>query len=320
MNANRPNFTWPVLVIGVGIIVLLINANALPEAYGDLLVRAWPVLLIMFGLNVLLGGRIRYANWVILGLSVGLTVVIANFAYAERSDEYRDDYRYVYQYSLPENITGLFVNIEAKDTRVALTNSGESGGVEVRFVGSTESTIEAEIELNEDGTATFRVIEERSGILPRLSEVGRGTLTVALPYGVFIQELNYAGEDGSITIDATHLSLRILDATVQRGNMQLCLPERLATEGFVIIGNQITIENGDLRIFVPDGVTLSLVTNRDSEPDYIPSIRRNDYNFLFGGELRSQAVTDGQYDVLIDLNVDGGLILDHAEQPCQPPA
>lgn len=319
MNANRPNFTWPVLVIGVGIIVLLINANALPEAYGDLLVRAWPVLLVMFGLNVLLGGHIRYANWIILGLSIGVTVIIANFAYAERSDEYRDDYSYIYQDTLPENVTNLFVNIEAKDTLVALSNSAEPAGVAAQFVGSNESTLNVSLEIEGD-TATFNVIEKRSGILPRLSEVGRGTLTVALPYGVFIQELNYTGDNGSVTIDATNLSVRILDATVERGNMQLCLPERLTTEGFVIIGNQITIQNGNLRIFVPQGVTLSLVTNRDSEPEYIPSVRRNDYNFLFGGELRSQAVTDGQFDVLVDLNLEGGLILDHAEQPCQPPS
>lgn len=316
MRANRPNFTWPVLVIGVGIIVLLINADALPEAYGDLLVRAWPVLLIMFGLNVLLGGRIRYANWVILGLSVGVTVVIANFAYAERSNEYRDDYNFVWQDTLPDEVTNLVVNIEAKDTLVALTNSAAPADLEARFVGSNESTLNVTLTL-EGNSAVFDVIETRSGILPRLAEVGRGTLNVALPYGVFIQELNYTGDNGSVTLDATQLAVRIIDVTVDHGNMQLCLPQRLPTEGFVIIGNQITLNSGNLRVFVPQDVTLSLVTNRDSEPEYIPAVRRSDYNFLFGGELQNRSVTDGQFDVLLDLSVDGSFVLDHAERPCQ---
>ncbi len=318
MNANRPNFTWPVLVVSVGVIVLLINAEALPEAYGDLLVRAWPVLLIMFGLNVLLGGRIRYANWVILGLSVGVTVVIANFAYAERSNEYRDDYNFVWQDTLPDDVTNLVVNIEAKDTLVALTNSAEPASLEARFAGSNESTLAVNLTLD-GSSAIFEVTETRSGILPRLSEVGRGTLNIALPYGVFIQELNYNGDDGAVTLDTTQLAIRVIDATVRRGNMQLCLPQRLPTEGFVIIGNQITLRNGNLRMFVPPNVTLSLATNRNSEPEYIPAVRRSDYNFLFGGELQNRAVTDGQFNVLLDLDVAGNLILDHAERPCQPP-
>ncbi len=319
MNANRPNFTWPVLVIGVGIVVLLINANALPEAYGDLLVRAWPTLLIIFGLNVLLGGRIRYANWVILGVAVGVTILIANFAYAERSKQYRDDYTFIWQDTLPDNITSLAINVEAKDTLVAITNSAEPAALEVRFVGSTESTMNVDLVID-GNSAVFNVIELRSGILPRLAEVGRGTLNLALPYGVFIEEFNYSGDDGSVTLDATQLAVRIIDVTVQRGNMQLCLPQRLPTEGFVIIGDQITLNNGDLRIYVPPDVTLSLVTNRDREPEYIPDIRRNDYNFLFGGELQSRIVTDNQFDVLLDLNVDGRLIIDHGEKPCQPTA
>lgn len=317
--SNRPNFTWPVLIIGVGIVVLLINAEALPDAYGDLLVRAWPVLLVMFGLNVLLGGRIRYANWVIMGLSVGVTVVIANLAYAQRSDEYRTDYNYVWQDTLPDNVTNLVVNIEAADTLVALTNGATPRDVETSFLGSTESTLDVTLDIEGD-TATFNVLESRSGILPRLAEVGRGTLTVTLPFGVFIEELNYDGENGSVTLDTTQLAVRVIDANVDRGNMLLCLPQRLPTEGFVIIGNQVTLNNGDLRIFVPNGVSLSIVTNRDSEPNYLPSIRGNDYNFLFGGELQTRNINDGQFDVLLDLNVDGSLTLDHAEQPCQPPA
>lgn len=315
MNTGRPNFAWPVLIVGVGIVTLLISADALPEAYGDLLVRSWPVLLIMFGLNVLLAGRLRYANWLILVASVGLVVVIANFAYAERSQEYREDYREFWQDVVPDDVTQLVINIETTDTLVALTNAPEPRQAQVEFVGSTESELDVQLEIQ--GTAaTLDIIETRSGILPRLAEVGRGKVNIFVPWGVFIQELNFTNDDGPVTLDLTNLEIRWVDATLSRGNMKLCLPQRVANEDFVLIGNEVVLNNGDLRLVVPEPVTLSLATNSTSQPTYIPAARASNYVFLFEGGLETRGVDNNQFDVLLDLNIDGEIILDH-ELQCQ---
>jgi hypothetical protein len=315
MNSGRPNFTWPVLIIGVGVVTLLIYADALPDAYGDLLVRSWPVLLIMFGLNVLLAGRVRFANWGILLASVAVVVVIANFAYAERSQEYREDYRESWQDVLPDTVEQLTINIETTDTLVALTNAPEPRQAQVEFVGSTESELDVQLEVT--GTAaTFNITETRSGILPRLAEVGRGRINIFLPWGVFIQELNFTNDDGPVTLDLTNLEIRWVDAQLSRGNMKLCLPQRVANEDFVMIGNQVQLGNGELRMVVPDGVTLSLATNSESQPTYIPAARASNYVFLFEGGLETRGVVNNQFDVLLDLNVDGDVILDH-ERQCQ---
>lgn len=315
MTANRPNFTWPVLVIGVGVIVLLISAEALPEAYGDLLIRAWPVLLIMFGLNVLLGGRIRYANWIILGLSVAFVVIIANFAYAERNSEYRDDYQDSWQTSFPPEVEQLIVQIEAKDTRVALSNSAEPREALVEFRGSSQSTVAVDVTIN-GTTATYSIIETRPSILPLLSETGRGELLIYLPWEIFIQELNYVSDDGPVTLDFSQLAIRQLNAEVKRGHMMLCLPEQALTDNFVLIGNTLSLGNGNLRMVVPPNLTLSLETNNDSEPTYIPEVRAGDYVFLFGGGLESRGVQNNQFNVFLSIDVSGEFILDH-ERQCQ---
>ncbi len=310
---NKPNFVWPVLIVGIGIVMLMLSADAIPDAYGDLLIRSWPVLLMMFGLNVLLAGRLRYANWIVFGLSVGLVVVIANLAYAERRNEYRDDYRETWLNYMPTEAETLIVRIEAKETRVTLSHAPFAGQMQARFEGSTESEVEVGLEVDGD-VATFFVIERHSGILPKLPEVGRGTLNVFLPPGILIQELNYLGDDGPVTFDLSLLRVSRADIEVRRGNMKLCLPQTVADT--VLIGD-VRVGSGDLQLVVAPGLPLDLDvgdTNQLEAITYVPPGSSNDYLPLATGHLKSN-ITTNQF-ILLGLDVDGDLILDH-ESSCQ---
>lgn len=315
MSTARTNFVWPVLIIGVGIIMLMISADVIPEAYGDLLIRSWPILLLMFGLNILLAGRLRYANWLVFGLSIALVVVIARFAYAERTTQYRDDYQESWQDFVPEEVTGIVINIETKETRVTLSHAPFGRQILTRFEGSTESEVAIHMEID-GANAIFTVSESRSGILPRLPAVGRGTLNVFLPAGVLIQELNYSGDDGSVTADLSALTIRRLDLVVKRGNMRLCLPNP-DVNGELLVGNQIGLNNGDLQLIVPAGADLNLgLTNTRQQPVYEPRGKENDYVFLATGALETRGVVNNQFDILLDIAVDGTFTLDHISR-CQ---
>jgi hypothetical protein len=312
MSTARPNFMWPVLVIGVGIIMLMISANVIPEAYGDLLVRAWPVLLLLFGLNVLLAGRLPYANWVILALSIVLVVVIARFAYAQQRSKYRDDYRVSWQDIVPEGVEQIVVWIETKETRVALTHAPEPHEVLAEFTGSTESNVDIQMAI-EGNTATLSIIEKRSGIIPRLAEVGRGTLNVFLPYDVRVQELHYHGDDGPVTFDLQQLGVRSLDVQIERGNMKLCLSQPVAN--LVTVGDQVKIDEGDLRLIIPEALAINL------RPDarqlvFLPETSQDNYNFPRSGEIFSRGVLNNQFSVVLDVIVAGTLTFDHVT-PCQ---
>lgn len=303
----RSNFVWPVLIVGIGVMMLLISADVIPEAYGDLLIRAWPVLLMMFGLNVLWAGRIRFANWVIFALSIGLVVVIANLAYAERRNEYRTDYRESWQDLLPAEVSQLVVNIETKETLVTLSQAPLSGQVVVQFEGSTESDVDIHMTMN-GAEATLNINEKRSGILPKLSEVGRGRLDVFLPADVFIQELNYMGDDGSVTFDLSPLLVRRLNIQVKRGNMKICLPQT----DVLVVGDQIRVDNGDLRMIVPTGSALNLNLGEAlRDTIFEPPASANDYNPLITGYLEKTGIENNQFNIVLDVIVEGTFILDH---------
>lgn len=314
MTTARPNFVWPVLIIGVGIAMLMISADVIPDAYGDLLIRAWPVLLLMFGLNVLLAGRLRYANWAILLLSIGLVVVFANLAYAQRRNEYREDYTEYWQDVIPDGVEQMIVRIEAKETRVALTNAPVARQIMADFAGSTESSVDIQMTI-ENGVALFSVIETRSGILPKLPEVGRGTLNIFLPPGIGVQELHYAGDDGSVTFDLRQINARSLDVLVQRGNMKLCLPQ--VTADTPIVGNQVRVERGNLQLMVPAGAALNLGPGDPNRAiTFVPESTRGSYVFSTTGNLITNGVPGNQFNIGLDVIVGGEFILDH-QSPCE---
>jgi hypothetical protein len=300
----RANLIWPVLIIGVGTVMLLISADVIPEAIGDVLVRSWPVLLIIFGLNVLIGQRIRYANWFVLGLGVAMVVIIANFAYAERAGEYREDYRESRLDILPPEITSAEVFVDVRETRVTISAAPDERMVDVRFTGSNESSVTIDVTL-EGTTAFIRITEKRPGVLPRLEEVGRGTLNLFLPTGVTLTNLNYVGDDGSVTADLSNFSLESINMHIKRGNMKLCLP---LTGN--LIQDQVRIDNGDLRVIVPPDTPLRFASGDESlQPVYEPPQTSGDYQVLVGGVLETRLTQN--FRVILNMNVDGDLILDH---------
>jgi hypothetical protein len=304
---------WPVLIIGVGIMMLMISADVIPDAYGDVLARSWPALLIIFGLNVMLGGRLKYANWGILGLAIILVVVIGNLAYAQREDEYRTDYRESWEQQV--SVEQINVEIVAKETQVTLSHSTEPQLMQAFFTGSTESDVKISFDM-ETSPPTFRVIEERPGILPRLDAVGRGQLNIFLPAGVQVESLAYTGDNGSVTFNLDQLDVRRLDVDVQRGNMDLCLPFLVEGSESRIFGDTVQVGNGDLRTYVPNGISLSM--NYGSNPpdiEYRPGTVRDLYDPLLEG-LETDGVLNNTFDVEFDVAIGGTLIIDH-ETPCQ---
>lgn len=315
MNTSRPNFMWPVLIIGVGIMMLMISADVVPEAYGDVMIRSWPALMIIFGLNVMLGGRLKYANWGILGLAIVLVVVIGNLAYAQRQDEYRDDYRESWEQQVPESVEQINVEIVAKETLVTLSHSPDTQLMQAFFTGSTESDVTISFDM-ETNPPTFRVIENRSGILPRLAEVGRGKMNIFLPVGVRIENLSYAGDNGSVTFNLDQLDVRELDVDINKGNMDLCLPFLQVGTDKRIFGNAVRVNNGNLRTYVPEGISVSMqYASNPPNFEFRPSTIEDLYDKLLEG-IESENVLNNTFSVEFDVDISGNLIIDH-ENPCQ---
>lgn len=64
------SFFWPIVLIGVGVILLLRNLEIIPAFNLSMLLRLWPLILVVIGLDILFGHR---ASWV--GGVIGLVAI-----------------------------------------------------------------------------------------------------------------------------------------------------------------------------------------------------------------------------------------------------
>ena len=77
---RRPSLFWPVLLIGLGVLLLLQNFGLLPPNLWAALVPLWPVLLIVLGLDMFIGRR--SLGGAILVLLLSALVVAASLTWA----------------------------------------------------------------------------------------------------------------------------------------------------------------------------------------------------------------------------------------------
>ena len=80
---ERRSFFWPVVLIGIGVLLLLSNLGLFPESGWDVLWRLWPLALVALGLDVLIGRRSlggAIASGVLMLILVGMSIGLAFFA------------------------------------------------------------------------------------------------------------------------------------------------------------------------------------------------------------------------------------------------
>ncbi len=75
-NHRRHSFFWPIILVGVGLIWLLINLGYVPAISIGQVLKFWPVLLIVLGMDMILGRRFPWA-----GTLIGLLAVAGVIAF-----------------------------------------------------------------------------------------------------------------------------------------------------------------------------------------------------------------------------------------------
>jgi hypothetical protein len=82
---RRESFVGPILFIGLGTVILLSNLGYLNLVSWTVFLRLWPVLLIAFGLDILIGHRSAWSA--VVGVVLGLLLVAGVFWYASTLPE-----------------------------------------------------------------------------------------------------------------------------------------------------------------------------------------------------------------------------------------
>jgi len=252
-KVNR-NIFCPLLVVGLGLVLLLNGLGVFPPALADLVGRAWPVLLVLVGLALLLdhaAPRRRWAPWRALAVSAGLLVAIVGAAYANRSGQPRQDQTVAFTETIDPGVDRLRVAIVGLDNAVEISPTvGDARQVTAEFVGSADSQVTGTLAPAEDGTLTFTLQETRlADFLPRLEGVGSGRIRVELPAGLPI-ELDFTQRGGTTSLNLLGLDVARLKVDMAGGDLLLSLPNRsLEQRGEVSVG-------GNLTVFVPQDLGL----------------------------------------------------------------
>ena len=266
MKVNRQkNLFWGLVAIAVALVLFLRALAVIPDAPYDLVTRGWPALLVLAGLSLLLRDRIPLGNVAALGLSVALTAGIIMFAYSARSSKASNAQELLISQDIAADPSLLLtVNITTLDTDVRISSAASpTTGIQGHFIGSTQSEISTEYQIDPaTNTAQFTLIETKPGGLPRLTEVGRGSLVLDLPPDLAL-EVAFIGGSGNVTLDMTTLSLERLNVELQHGDAEIRLPEYQprspnATEQ----PGQLLIYDGDLTVFAPEAIDVRLAFDR----------------------------------------------------------
>lgn len=280
----RINWLWPVLLIGAAGLWLAQSSGALPAAVSDWISRAWPIVLIVLGLHGLIGGRVRYANFAIVGLCAVLVAGVIVVAYGRQSGQFRQDYHADFTQALTADVQHLKLNVSTLITQIEI-DPGEGRTVTASFVGSAESRVTTDYQADQ-GTGTVTLTESRPSAIPSLSATGRGKLTLQLPVGVPVDSLTIRAGTGDLALDATGVALQKLDIVLQSGDITITLPQLAANTA---LGGGVKTSSGNLTFRVPTGVSVQL-TLTGGHPDY----DQTNYLLLTGNVLQTAGTRDFQ--------------------------
>lgn len=266
MSATRRNFIWPLLVIGVGVLLLLVAVEALPTNSDDLIQRSWPALLIIAGLNMLLMERVRFGNWLALVISLAVLAGVIVYAYDYHAERVKTDYTVMLApepLMLGENIQGMNITVETLGAKIDFIPA-PGRATYARFIGSKESHVDIAAQEQENGLLELTVKEEYLNRLPNIADMGRGELQVLLPLNMPILNVELTNQNGPITFDFRYAEVPRFNLHNVHGNVDLHLPlAQTAGTDLQIIGD-ITVSEGNLTLYLSPSVPVRITGVSDN--------------------------------------------------------
>lgn len=299
MIAARRNFLWPLLILALGVVWLFVTTDAVPDAFADLLQRAWPALLVLIGLEALLGRRqlaigarrLPASALIVLVVVVALGVIVA-LAYQKQADSVRAENVQTFEQPLGEDIRALEVTAQLERTAITV-GPGEAGvqTIAARYAGSRGHTVTMEWAAQAQ-TGTLAVVETNGGSIPRLEDYGRATFELSLPDKTPITLLRVESEAGDAELDLRALQIQRLESALSDGSLVVTLPSGEALNG------RLEVRGGNLELRVPAGIPMTVsLAEGSGEPSYIYDDLR--YDLLRDGTLKLENATEFQIGLTV---------------------
>ncbi len=306
---RRTNLLWGLLALAAAGAWLLNTLGVVPTGAADLLGRAWPVLLVIGGLSLLLRERVPLGSLIALVVGVGLAGGLAAAAFSSRATQPRDAQQVAISQPIGAGVTLLRVQLTTLDTDVEIVRAltpAQAGG---QFVGSSESQFTVTYDEAADGSANLVLTETQPNPFPLLEAIGRGRLRLELPADMPI-DLSYNGAAGDSSLNLSGLSLERLNFDQRSGDVIVTLPEYrpLGSPDSASLGTLVA-RDGALTLQIPPTVSARLELNRGGSglrPEFDPTV----YNLLAEGDgiLEARNFDGAEIKLRYTLTVPRGLI------------
>ncbi len=290
MTSRRFSVVWPLLIIVAAAVWLMQAAGQLPAAIADLIVRAWPVALVLVGLMLLLGRRVRFGNVISVVLCALLVGGVVTAAYSQQSTRVRTENRKALNQPVEAAITNLRIVLTTLITEIELAPNAEAT-ISGEFVGSPESTLTSEY-LVDGNVGTFTLVETQASAIPSLEAVGKGKLRLHFPRSLTIDQISLTGREGDITLDASATEVKNLVLSTGSGNITVKLPDKAGLIGDIKTGR------GSVLVEVPKTIAANITLRGAgaSNAEYNPS----DYVLDVNRVLISKRAPDPQMQITVD--------------------
>lgn len=241
--------TPAILLIGAGVVLLLSNLGMLPPIDWFSLLNYWPILLILIGLEIMLGNRsilgsiaVALLGLVVLG-GVIFFVGIQQAGVAGGSSV---------TYTIAEDLGSaktldVTLNLGITDTQISGA-SDNSLAVQGQYTTNKEFQVQTIYDVRGD-TGYLTISHDSSSRFPSIALMGDLSLglTNAVPMSLHIN-----GGVGNAVLDLTGIQLSSLDINTGVGNLEVILP----AEGRY----EVTVNGGvgNIEITVPAGLSVLL--------------------------------------------------------------
>ncbi|MBX3084288.1 MAG: hypothetical protein KF716_21815 [Anaerolineae bacterium] len=246
---KRLSVIWPVVMLVASGLWFFQSLNALPDSVSDMLRRSAPALLVIIGLMMLIGRRVRFGNLVAILLTVVLLVGVGTVAYSRQQAIVRNDYISPFETVIQGSVTSVRIILTTRQTDIEIVSAAAGNRtVSGNYTGSIESQVTVDYAV--DGAiGTFNLSETQRNTFPALELVGRGKLTLSLPAGVTIEELTIKNEGGALTLDSSTNAINKLSVELANGDINATFAEASGMIGDLRTGG------GGITVTIPPTIT-----------------------------------------------------------------
>lgn len=291
---SRPSFFWPLVLIGMGVLFLLQNFNLLPAGTVAALIELWPVLLILLGLDMLIGRRSAWGAALMLLISIVVIAGALTWAALRATRQTATEPQSVAQYPYDaENVT-VKVDFQVGELSVTALNADSLNLMEGEIQNGPGETLKQDYAVAESVGRLTLVQHSTAVLIPFLRGQTTPTVWSFRLSPRFPLTLDVDTGVGLANLDLSALPLTNLTLDTGVGQTQVSFPDS------GVMRADLSTGVGEVILTIPEGLPARITVNSGLTSLNIPG------RFAQSGEVYTTAnfSTLGDY---LELTLDAGV-------------